>query len=107
MFSLVASHLGKEKHTMGLGIQSLTKRIPIVLGPIAGGLLIDRYGFVAGVRAGLGISIFLGALAIWLQSRLLGALPPSHARPAPNGNFLPPVRGLDPRLRRLLFSDIL
>src|SRR6185369_4929132 len=62
MFSLVASHLGKEKHTMGIGIQSLTKRIPIVLGPIGGGLLIDRYGFVAGVRIGLGISILLGGL---------------------------------------------
>jgi predicted MFS family arabinose efflux permease len=107
MFSLVASHLGKEKHTMGIGIQSLTKRIPIVLGPIGGGLLIDRYGFVAGVRVGLGISIFLGLLAIWLQSRLQEDRPPEHAGPTTRGNFLTAVRGFDPRMRRLLFSDIL
>jgi MFS family permease len=107
MFSLVASHLGKEKHTMGIGIQSLTKRFPIIVGPIAGGLLIDRYGFVAGVRIGLGISILLGGLSIWLQSRLAEDLPPADAGPAPRGNFLAVVRGFDPRMRRLLFSDIL
>src|SRR5256885_12458829 len=33
MFSLVASRLGKEKHTMGIGIQSLTKRVPVIIGP--------------------------------------------------------------------------
>src|SRR5438094_4412613 len=36
MFSLVASSLVREKHTMGIGIQSLTKRLPIIIGPIAG-----------------------------------------------------------------------
>src|SRR5437763_2187949 len=69
MFSLVASNLAAEKHTMGIGIQSLTKRLPVIIGPIAGGLLIDRYGFVDGVRIGLGLSILLGAFSIWLQLR--------------------------------------
>src|SRR5439155_25391310 len=46
MFSLVASSLVREKHTMGIGIQSLTKRLPIIIGPIVGGLLMDRYGIV-------------------------------------------------------------
>src|SRR2546427_41407 len=68
MFSLVASSLAKEKHTMGIGIQSLTKRLPIIIGPIAGGLLMDRYGIVTGVRIGLGLSILLGGLSILLQS---------------------------------------
>src|SRR6266436_3849815 len=107
MFSLVASRLGKEKHTMGIGIQSLTKRVPVIIGPIAGGLLIDRYGFVAGVKIGLAISILLGAFSIWLQSRLEEDPSQAPAGPALGGNFFSIVRGFDPRMRRLLFSDIL
>jgi MFS family permease len=107
MFSLVASRLGKEKHTMGIGIQSLTKRVPVIIGPIAGGLLIDRYGFVSGVKIGLAISILLGGLSIWLQSRLEEDPSQALAGPAPGGNFFSIVRGFDPRMRRLLFSDIL
>jgi len=35
------------KHTMGIGIQSLIKRVPIIIGPLVGGFLIDRFGVVA------------------------------------------------------------
>ena len=105
MFSLVASNLGREKHTMGIGVQSLTKRVPIIIGPIAGGLLIDRYGFCAGVKIGLAISILFGAFSLWLQSRLNDDVPAPPVR-CPR-EFLATVRGFDPRLRRLLFSDIL
>ena len=104
MFSLVASSLVREKHTMGIGIQSLTKRLPIIIGPIAGGLLMDRYGIVTGMRIGLGLSILLGGLSILLQSRLRED---AGAAPAPPAGLLAAVRGFDPRLRRLLYSDIL
>ena len=60
MFSLVAASLSREKHTMGIGVQSLVKRIPIIAGPIIGGVLIDRLGIVQGVRSGLAISIAHG-----------------------------------------------
>src|SRR5438094_59834 len=107
MFFLVASNLSQEKHTMGIGIQSLTKRVPVIIGPIAGGLLIDRYGFVTGVRIGLALSILLGALSLWLQSRLQENLPENANASVPHRGFFTAVRGFDPRLRRLLFSDIL
>ena len=106
MFSLVAVNLAKEKHTMGIGIQSLTKRLPIVIGPIAGGLLLNRYGFVTGVRIGLAISIVFGGLSLWLQSRLREDVLPASAS-NPRGGFVAALRAFDPRLRRLLFSDIL
>ncbi|HEV8291460.1 MAG TPA: MFS transporter, partial [Tepidisphaeraceae bacterium] len=64
MFSLVATSLSAAKHTMGIGMQSLIKRIPIVIGPVIGGVLIDRYGVVTGVRIGLMISIFMGLVGI-------------------------------------------
>lgn len=104
MFSLVASNLAREKHTMGIGVQSMTKRLPIFIGPVVGGLLIDRYGIVTGVQIGLAISIVFGALSIWLQSRLKE---PAVTVSVPSGDFLATVHGFDPRLRRLLFSDVL
>lgn len=89
---------------MGIGVQSFTKRLPIIIGPVAGGLLIDHYGFVTGIRIGLAISIIFGGLSLLLQSRLQDDIPAgSPAR----GNLLDTVRSFDPRLRRLLFSDIL
>jgi hypothetical protein len=54
----------------GIGIQSLIKRLRIIIGPIARGLLMDAYGLVTGVRIGLGLSILLGGLSLLLQSRL-------------------------------------
>src|SRR5437016_5769742 len=50
-FSLVGRSLPASKHAMGIGIQSLIKRIPILIGPIVGGLLIDRLGILRGVHA--------------------------------------------------------
>ena len=69
-FTLVAESLPAGKHAMGIGVQSLVRRIPAIVGPIAGGILIDRVGMVEGVRSGLLISILLGGLAIWFQRRI-------------------------------------
>jgi predicted MFS family arabinose efflux permease len=104
MFSLVALNLAKEKHTMGIGVQSMTKRIPIIIGPLVGGLLIDHYGLITGIRIGLAISIIFGALSIWLQWSLEEEIVTS---PAARGDFRATVRGFGPPLRRLLLSDIL
>jgi MFS family permease len=104
MFSLVAANLSAAKHTMGIGMQSLIKRVPIVIGPLAGGILIDRYGVVGGVRAGLVISIVLGVAAILVQGKIEeDAFDFEHAPTS----FRNVVKSFDPALRRLLFSDIL
>ena len=104
MFTLVASNLSSPKHTMGIGMQSLIKRLPIVIGPLAGGVLIDRYGVVSGVRAGLMISIVLGLAALLVQRQIQDdPFGFEHA----SASFLAVVRSFDPPLRRLLFSDIL
>jgi len=104
MFSLVAKNLSTEKHTMGIGMQSLIKRVPTVIGPVIGGVLIDRYGVVGGVRAGLGISIAMGLIGLLAERQIREE--PLRFDPAPTG-FWPVVRSFDPALRRLLFSDIL
>jgi MFS family permease len=102
-FSLVGSSLPPAKHAMGIGVQSLVKRVPIVVGPVAGGILLDRLGVVSGVRAGAAISIGLGALAAALQCRIVEDRSPA----AEGARFTLSVKEFSPPLKRLLVSDIL
>src|SRR3989442_10299987 len=52
-FSLVADALDANRHSMGIGIQSVIKRLPIMIAPIFGGMLIDRFNVIGGVRIAL------------------------------------------------------
>src|SRR6266513_5638165 len=69
-FSLVGAALEANRHSMGVGVQSVIKRLPIMIAPFFGGVLIDRFGIVNGVRIALVISIFLSAGTIFLQRQL-------------------------------------
>jgi MFS family permease len=102
-FSLVAASLPANKHAMGIGMQSLIRRIPVIAGPIAGGILIDKLGIVRGVRTGAGVSIVLAVFAGLLLIRLVRR----SAEPASLHGFRRIVAGFTPELKRLLFSDIL
>ena len=102
-FSLVGASLPAQKHTMGIGMQSLIRRVPVILGPIAGGILLDSLGVARGVRAGVLISLAFAAVALLVQKRLPGEASPSTARL----RLAATVRGFSPELRRLLLSDIL
>jgi MFS family permease len=103
-FSLIGARLAQNQHAMGIAVQSFVKRLPIIVGPIVGGLLIDRVGVISGVRIGLMISCMLGAIALVVQLRIydepkLG----THSRQS----FFSLARTFSPELRRLLLSDIL
>jgi predicted MFS family arabinose efflux permease len=103
-FTLVAETLPARKHAMGIGVQSLVRRVPAIIGPIAGGVLIDRLGITAGVQVGLLISILLGSVAIWFQRRIAGSTKPVLDHQIGLWNSL---KRSDARLIRLLWSDIL
>src|SRR5712691_10211454 len=45
-FSLVGATLAPDRHSMGIGVQSVIKRLPIMIAPIFGGILIDRFGVI-------------------------------------------------------------
>ena len=105
-FSLVGATLGANRHSMGVGIQSVIKRLPIMVAPIVGGILIDRFGIINGVRIGLSVSIFLSAATILVQRQLREAPPHAVARPD-RWTFWQSLRGFNAPLRRLLLSDIL
>jgi MFS family permease len=63
-FSLVAETLSANRYAMGIGIQSVIKRLPIMIAPIFGGVLIDHFGIIVGIRIGLAVSILLSGATI-------------------------------------------
>ena len=108
-FTVVATSLQAHQHTMGIGIQSMVRRVPMMLGPLAGGWLITRFGWTQGVQFALLLCIFLTLLTMAFQWFMFepgkGGL---AAATDPSGmNFLAVVRSFTPALRELLVSDIL
>lgn len=105
-FSLVAETLSASRHAMGIGLQSVIKRLPIMIAPVLGGMLIDHFGVALGVRIGLILSILLSGGTLLLQRKL-----PEEARepvaPADRWSFWRSLREFNEPLRRLLLSDIL
>jgi MFS family permease len=116
-FSLVGAALEANRHSMGVGVQSVIKRLPIMVAPFFGGVLIDRFGIINGVRIALIISIFLSAVTILVQrqlreesddeTRAIQAGLASDAQQAERWNFWRSLRELNSPMRRLLLSDIL
>lgn len=70
LFAIVGDALPPEKRTMGFTVQSILRRVPIVVAPTIGGLAVAAYGIRAGVRLGLGISVVMAAITIGVASRL-------------------------------------
>src|SRR6266513_3188888 len=81
--SLVGAALEANRHSMGVGVQAVIKRLPIMIAPIFGGILIDRFGITGGVRIALIISILLSGLTILVQRQL-------RDRPKPQTLLLEP-----------------
>ncbi|MEY2545917.1 MAG: hypothetical protein QOG48_1034 [Verrucomicrobiota bacterium] len=105
-FSLVGATLHASRYTMGIGIQMVIKRLPIMVAPIFGGILIDRFGLIPGVRVGLLMSILLSGLTILVQRQLRDE--PKETAVAPERwNFLRSLREFNAPMRQLLLSDIL
>jgi MFS family permease len=102
-FSLVGATLAANRHSMGIGVQSVIRRVPAMVSPILGGMLIDRLGVVSGVRVALLLSILLSAAALLVQRQL----PPMETSAPERWNFWQSVRSFDARMGRLLLSDIL
>src|SRR5438045_6784964 len=69
-FSLVGAALEANRHSMGVGVQSVIKRLPIMIAPVSGGILSDLFGIIPGVRIALVVSVFFSAGAVFLQRQL-------------------------------------
>ncbi|HWH91143.1 MAG TPA: MFS transporter, partial [Candidatus Binatia bacterium] len=108
-FSLVGAALEAHHHSMGVGVQSVIKRLPIMVAPILGGTLIDHFGIIPGVRIALIVSIFLSALTIFVQRQFREDSAESRVpvAAAERWSFWRSLRQFNPPMRRLLLSDIL
>ena len=104
MFSLIAERLPRERRAMGFTLQAILKRVPVLLSPTLGGLLIAKLGLVRGVRMALLITIALTLVAILAQRRLyFASLPPSTSA---HLSLRAQFSALHAALKRLLISDI-
>ena len=108
-FSIVATSLEAQRHTMGIGVQSMVRRVPMMVGPLLGGWLISHFGWTEGIRNALLICVGLTVLTMAFQWFMFEPAPAKAAatgaaRPA---NFLTVVKSFSPALRELLISDIL
>jgi MFS family permease len=105
-FSLVGAALEANRYSMGVGVQSVIKRLPIMIAPFFGGILIDRFGIVSGVRIALAVSIVLSALTILVQ-RQLREESKEKIDESDRWNFWQSLREFNSPMRRLLLSDIM
>src|SRR2546430_12743608 len=101
MFAVIGDSLPPEKRAMGFSIQSFLKRVPIVIAPIVGGVIIARRGIVSGVRLGLIVTLAIAAMT-FLLIRLINITSEAH-HPT---NIFGVWDSFQSGLKRLLVSDI-
>jgi MFS family permease len=106
-FTVIATSLDQRQHTMGIGVQSMVRRVPMMIGPLIGGALITRYGWEQGVRSALVLCMFLSAATALFQWFIAEPLTPTKSPIASGVSFFTVVKSFNPTLRELLVSDIL
>lgn len=107
-FAVVATSLESSRHTMGIGVQSMVRRVPMMIGPLLGGWLVTRYGWNEGIRFAL-----LGCVVLTLLTTLFQWLiidpkkPDGDANNENEATFGDILKSFSPALRELLVSDVL
>lgn len=66
IFATIGDALAREHRAMGFTFQSIVKRIPMVVSPIAGGWMIGAFGIRHGVQAGIIITLVLSGATVFL-----------------------------------------
>src|SRR5437867_8425304 len=70
IFAVIGDSLPRERRAMGFTLQSILKRVPIVIAPVIGGFLIASRGILSGVHTGLVITLALAAITMLLVLRI-------------------------------------
>jgi len=102
IFSIIGDNLVQNQRSIGFGIQSILKRIPVVLAPPLGGIFIVEMGLAEGIRLSLLITISLAlcSIAVILIYFNEKKLPPKDFT-----GFADIWRGMDGQLKKLLVAD--
>ena len=103
ILSLISATVKKEKQTMGVSLHSLSRRIPMALGPVLGGVFITFYGIKTGARISFAAAFILGIFALWFIHRFIKEKSREKCRPPKlRDSFIK----ISKELRILLLSDI-
>ena len=109
-FSVIATSLDASRHTMGVGVQSMVRRVPMMVGPLVGGSLITHYGWDYGVRFALLGCIGLGVVTMvfqWFMVESKAEIGPESRVASTPLHFTDVLKSFNSTLRELLVSDIL
>ncbi len=102
IFAVIGDSLPRERRAMGFTLQSILKRLPIVIAPIIGGALIAALGIMTGIHTALLITLALAVVTVLLVLKLNITLSPPAAT-----NMRGVWRSFPSALKRLLVSDII
>lgn len=102
IFALIGDALPRERRAMGFTLQSILKRVPIVIAPVAGGALIASLGVIKGIHVALLITLGLALATIILVSRINLTVAASHTM-----SIVGIWQTFHPALKRLLISDVI
>ncbi|HKO45037.1 MAG TPA: MFS transporter [Pyrinomonadaceae bacterium] len=102
IFALIGDALPQERRAMGFTIQSILKRVPIIVSPLIGGALIARAGLTRGIHIGLVVTLCLAAATLVLLHRIN-----VEVKIADAVNIRGVWHSFHRALKRLLISDII
>lgn len=102
IFAVIGDSLPRQRRAMGFTLQSILKRLPIVIAPIAGGALIASLSIVKGVHVALLITLLLALLAMMLLSKVNVTIKPPQTR-----GIATVWQSFHAVLKRLLISDVI
>jgi MFS family permease len=102
LFAVIGDNLPEARRATGFGVQSILKRIPIIVAPIIGGWLVASKGLSAGIHIGLIIAILLAFFSLYLIHKFYREV---HL-PVNDGLRIGAIwQTMDPYLKRLLVAD--
>jgi MFS family permease len=102
IFAVIGDALPRERRAMGFTLQSILKRVPIVIAPLAGGALIASLGVIKGIHTGLLITLVLAGLTILLLLKVNVTVQTSRTT-----DIVGVWRSFHRTLKRLLVSDVI
>lgn len=102
IFAIIGDSLPKERRAMGFTLQSILKRIPMVVSPLVGGALIAAFGISYGVRSGLVATLTLAFITSLIVLAINISVKTGEAV-----NIRGVWRSFHVALKRLLISDII
>ena len=102
IFAVIGDALPREKRAMGFTLQSILKRVPIVIAPMAGGVLIALFGVLKGIHVSLLITLVLALVTMLLVSRINIPVNALHTT-----SIVGVWQTFHTALKRLLVSDVI